>query len=112
MARHRREVRKVPVKDVGLGIDSIGSEDLETLAGLAEDAVRKELENALPSRSDYIITSTVELRGGSILVTFDISVSSAEPLPPEDEALLEKAIDRGLSAVENELMQKYRRVRD
>ena len=112
MGRHHRRVKRVPTEEIGLDIKSLNEEVLEELAGSANDAVRNELKEVLPLRDDYVITSSVELRENSLIVTFDVMLRSSEPVTPEVASLIEEAIDKGLRVIEDELTRKYVKVRD
>ena len=107
MVPHHKGVRKVPVKKIGLDINSISSEELESLADLANEVIKEELAKKLPLSDDYVITSSVELHKDSLTVAFDVLLQSAGPITPEVSAFIDEAIDKGMKVIEDELGRKY-----
>ena len=112
MVPHHKEVRKVPIKKIGLDINSINSEELEKLAILANEEINKELAEKLPLSNDYIITSSVELHKDSLTIAFDVLLQSGKPITPEESALIDEAIDKGMKVIEYELARKHAKNKD
>ncbi len=99
-------IGKAYVKNLGLNLSNITTEDLESIALFLEDILRSELRKKL-GNIDYDLIVNVWLTETTLNVGVEVEVYAPEGFKAESEVLIDEALDKGLEKLEDELTKRF-----
>ncbi len=99
-------IGKAYVKNLGLNLSNITTEDLESIALFLEDILRSELRKKL-GNIDYDLIVNVWLTETTLNVGVEVEVHAPEGFKAESEVLIDEALDKGLEKLEDELTKRF-----
>jgi len=106
-----KKERSVEIEEVGIDLSSIDEEFLEELARIAEEEVRKVLEDVLgPRIVKYLLAVDVYV-DDKLSVVLDLAVDSHVPPYISLESVIDRALKRGLDKAAAYVRSRAREIR-